>query len=211
VRAIMKKRAKSNAATLADSTLQPAWYNPFHLLEPGENAPDEVNAFIECPMRSKIKYELDKRNGILHISRTLHSAVHYPSNYGFIPQTYCRDHDPLDILVLSQEPVMPGCVMRARPIGMLRMIDQDLEDIKIIAIHINDPMFENYSDISQLPPHVLREVHHFFEIYKELEKAKLPIVEDFQGRVDAQRVIRESASAYRRFRPKLLRCEYPDY
>jgi inorganic pyrophosphatase len=206
-----KKPQPSQNKPLSDSALQPAWFNPFHLLSPGERAPEEVSAFIECPMRSKIKYELDKRNGILHISRTLHSAVHYPSNYGFIPQTYCRDHDPLDILVLSQEPVIPGCVMKARPIGMLRMIDQDLEDIKIIAIHLNDPMFESYTDISQLPPHVLREMHHFFEIYKELEKTKRPIVEDFQGRIDALKIIRESIKAYTRFRERLLNCEYPDY
>jgi inorganic pyrophosphatase len=203
-----KKTVKS---VLAGTALKPAWYNPFHLLTPGENSPKEVNAFIECPMRSKIKYELGKCDGVLHISRTLHSAVHYPSNYGFIPQTYCRDHDPLDILVLSQEPVIPGCVMKARPIGMLRMIDQDLEDIKIIAIHVNDPMFESYNDISQLPPHVLREVRHFFEIYKELEKAKTPVVEDFRGRIDAQNCIRQSVKAYDRFRNQLLNCKFPDY
>jgi inorganic pyrophosphatase len=202
---------KSSKSPLSGTALQPAWYNPFHLLGPGESSPKEVNAFIECPMRSKVKYELDKRNGILHISRTLHSAVHYPSNYGFIPQTYCRDHDPLDILVLSQEPVIPGCVMKARPIGMMRMIDQDLEDIKIIATHLNDPMFEGYTDISQLPPHVLREIRHFFEIYKDLEKVGQVRVEDFHGRIDAQNVIRESSKAYARFREKLLNCEYPDY
>jgi inorganic pyrophosphatase len=206
-----KKSVIPKAAALRDSALKPAWYNPFHMLTPGENAPEECNAFIECPMRSKIKYELDKRNGILHISRMLHSAVHYPSNYGFIPQTYCRDHDPLDVLVLSQEPVIPGCVMRARPIGMLRMIDQDLEDIKIIAIHINDPMFESYTDISQLPPHMLKEMRHFFEIYKELENAKAPVVEEFQGRVDAHTVIRESIKAYKRFQSQLLDCNFPDY
>jgi inorganic pyrophosphatase len=208
---VKNRSRKSQRKPLVNSVLQPAWFNPFHLLSAGNSAPEKVNAFIECPMRSKIKYELDKRNGILHISRTLHSSVHYPSNYGFIPQTYCRDHDPLDILVLSQEPVIPGCVMTARPIGMLRMIDQNLEDIKIIAIHVNDPMFESYTDISQLPPHVLREVHHFFEIYKELEKTQRPIVEDFQGRVDALKVIRESINAYARFRDRLLNCEYPDY
>ena len=201
----------SKSAASGHSDPRPAWSNPFHFLAPGEKAPDECNAFIECPMRSKIKYELDKRNGILHISRTLHSSVHYPSNYGFIPQTYCRDHDPLDVLVLSQEPVIPGCVMSARPIGMLRMIDQDLEDIKIIAIHLNDPMFEGYRDISQLPPHMLREMRHFFEIYKDLEDATSPIVEDFRGRIDAHTVIRESIAAYRRFRSDLLNCVFPDY
>lgn len=203
-----KKSAKS---LLAGSALQPAWYNPFHLLGPGDASPKEVNTFIECPMRSKIKYELDKRNGILHISRVLHSAVHYPSNYGFIPQTYCRDHDPLDILVLSQEPVIPGCVMKARPIGMLPMHDSGQEDIKIIAAHADDPIFASYNDISQLPPHTLREIRHFFEIYKELEKEGQVVVEDFRGRIDAQTVIRDSARAYARFRDRLLNCEYPDY
>jgi len=203
-----KKNPKS---PLAGTALQPAWYNPFHLLGPGEHSPKEVNAFIECPMRSKIKYELDKRDGILHISRTLHSAVHYPSNYGFIPQTYCRDHDPLDILVLSQEPVIPGCVMKARPIGLLPMHDTGQEDFKIIAVHVNDPIAATYNDISQLPPHTLREIRHFFEIYKELEKAGQVQVEDFRGRIDAQSCIRESARAYERFRSRLLNCEYPDY
>src|SRR6266705_6389723 len=202
---------KPTKSSLVGTASQPAWYNPFHLLGPGENSPKEVNAFIECPMRSKIKYELDKGNGILHICRTLHSSVHYPSNYGFIPQTYCRDHDPLDILVLSQEPVIPGCVMKARPIGMLRMIDQDLEDIKIIAVHANDPIFATYNDISQMPPHTLREIRHFFEVYKELEKAGQVQVEDFRGRIDALNVIRDSGIAYARFRDKLLNCQYPDY
>ena len=206
-----KLSASTKIVTLEESALRPAWINPFHVLTPGAKPPEECNAFIECPMRSKIKYELDKRTGILHISRMLHSSVHYPSNYGFIPQTYCRDHDPLDVLVLSQEPVIPGCVMRTRPIGMLRMIDQDLEDIKIIAIHVNDPMFESYTDISQLPPHMLREMRHFFEIYKDLEPGKLPVVEDFRGRIDAHSVIRESITAYKRFRSDLLDCVYPDY
>ena len=206
-----RKSVSPKPSALRSTPPQSVRYNPFHLLTPGDKAPEECNAYIECPMRSKIKYELDKCNGILHISRTLHSAVHYPSNYGFIPQTYCRDHDPLDVLVLSQEPVIPGCVMKMRPIGMLRMIDQDLEDIKIIAIHVNDPMFESYRDISELPPHVLREMRHFFEIYKELEDAKLPVVEDFRGRIDAHTVIRESVAAYERFRSQLFDCVFPNY
>jgi inorganic pyrophosphatase len=184
-------------------------HNPFHVLSPGILAPDECNAFIECPMRSKIKYELDKVTGFLHVSRMLHSSVHYSSNYGFIPQTYCGDHDPLDILVLTQEPVTPGCVMKANPVGMLRMIDQDMEDIKIIATHTDDPMYSSYTDISQLPPHVLREIRHFFEIYKELEKAKRPVVEDFRGRIDAHRAIRDSITAYQRFRGQLLKGQFP--
>jgi inorganic pyrophosphatase len=210
--AMPRKRTRTHTPGVpANSTLQPAWYSPFHLLAPGEHAPEEVNAFIECPMRSKIKYELDKRNGILHISRTLHSAVHYPSNYGFIPQTYCRDRDPLDILVLSQEPVVPGVVMKARPIGMLPMHDSGQEDFKVISVHANDPIYAGYSDISQLPPHTLREIRHFFEIYKELEKEGQVVVGDFRGRIDAHTYIRDSIRAYTRFRTRLFACEYPDY
>ena len=212
MRLVMPRKQKPpTPKAITRSALQPAWYNPFHLLPPGDNVPEECNAFIECPMRSKIKYELDKRNGILHISRMLHSSVHYPSNYGFIPQTYCRDHDPLDILVLSQEPVIPGCVMRSRPVGMLRMIDSGQEDIKIIAIHANDPIFSSYGDISQLPPHTLREIRHFFEIYKELEKAGHVVVEDFRGRIDAYTAIRDLVRAYAQFRDQLLNCQYPDF
>jgi inorganic pyrophosphatase len=185
--------------------------SPFHTISPGDRAPEEVLALIECPTRSKIKYELDKRTGLLHISSMLHSSVHYPSNYGFIPRTYCRDHDPLDILVLSQEPVVPGCLMDARPIGMLWMEDSGHEDIKIIASHANDPIYSSYHDISQLPPHILREIRHFFEIYKELEKEGRVRVEDFRGRIDAHRIIRESFKAYERFRSQLLCGEYPDY
>jgi inorganic pyrophosphatase len=184
--------------------------NPFHVLPPGDRVPDEVNALIECPMRSKIKYELDKISGYLHISRMLHSSVHYPSNYGFIPQTYCEDHDPLDVLVLSQEPVIPGCIMKARPIGMLRMTDQAMSDIKIIAGHANDPLYANYTDISQLPPHSLREIRHFFEIYKELEKENNPQVGDFQGRIDAHNAIRDAMAAYAKHKDALLKGEFPD-
>jgi len=202
---VKKNRPKKEEATPVNST-----NNPYHVLSPGASVPEMCHAYIECPMRSKIKYELEKKSGFLQISRMLHSAVHYPSNYGFIPQTYCQDHDPLDILVLSQEPVVPGCVMKARPIGMLRMIDQNLEHIKIIAAHADDPMFSNYNDISQLPPHMLLEIRHFFEIYKELEKAELPVVEDFQGRIDAYRAIRDALALYQRHRPQLLKGEYLD-
>ncbi len=206
-----KKPALKKSAVSTGGAVVPAWANPFHLLAPGNDAPRDCNAFIECPMRSKIKYELDKRHGILHISRMLHSAVHYPSNYGFIPQTYCRDHDPLDILVLAQEPVVPGCLMHARPIGMLPMYDTGQEDFKMIAVHANDPIYASYTDISQLPPHTLVEIRHFFEIYKELEKAGQVKVEEFRGRFDAYAYIRESMRAYLQFRVDLLQCRYPDY
>src|SRR5438132_14193629 len=132
--------------------------HPWHDVAIGDRAPEIVPVIVEVPKGSKTKYELDKKSGLLRVDRILFSSVHYPSNYGFIPQTYCNDRDPLDVLVLSQEPVVPGCVMKARPLGMLRMIDQGLEDVKIIAAHAVDPVYENYTDISQFPPHTLREL-----------------------------------------------------
>ncbi|GAB4331678.1 MAG: inorganic diphosphatase [Dehalococcoidia bacterium] len=186
-------------------------FNPFHVLGPGEKAPEVCSAFIECPFRSKVKYELDKLTGVLIVSRILHSSIHFPANYGFVPQTYCRDHDPLDILVLSQEAVVPGCLMSARPIGLLEMVDQGFEDTKVIAVHRHDPIYAGYSDISQLPPHVLREIRHFFATYKELEEGEAPQVSGFRGRVDAEVAIRDAIQAYERFRARLLEGVYPDF
>src|ERR1041385_488787 len=114
---------------------------------------DRFPAIIEVPMGSKNKYELDKTTGLLRLDRVLYSAVHYPANYGFIPRTYCGDGDPLDILVLCQEPVEPMCLMRARPIGYLQMRDDKGIDDKIISVHADDPAYEDYRDISELPPH----------------------------------------------------------
>src|SRR5215203_1619021 len=120
-------------------------------------------AIIEVPMGSKNKYELDKESGLLRLDRVLYSAVFYPANYGFIPRTYCDDKDPLDILVLGQEQVVPMCILTARPIGLMQMVDENEEDDKIIAIHEHDPAFTHYRDISHLPEHTLNELQRFFE------------------------------------------------
>jgi inorganic pyrophosphatase len=125
----------------------------------------------------------------------LHSAVHYPANYGFLPQTYCDDGDPLDVLVLGQEPVVPLCVLRATAIGVLGMRDDKGQDDKIIAVHVDDPEYAHYRDISELPPHRLRELERFFLDYKVLER-KSVTVEPFRGRSDAERIVREAAALY---------------
>jgi len=144
--------------------------NPWHDVEPGEQAPELVDCIIEIPRSSRLKYELDKKTGLLRLDRVLYSAVFYPHNYGFIPRTYCDDHDPLDILVLGQEAVVPLCLLTARPIGVMQMIDQNEEDDKIIAIHEHDPAMAHLRDIDQLPAHTLNELQRFFEDYKILEK-----------------------------------------
>jgi inorganic pyrophosphatase len=169
--------------------------NPWHDVEPGKRAPEIVDCIIEVPRGSRNKYELDKKTGLLRLDRVLYSAVFYPANYGFIPRTYCDDRDPLDILVLGQEPVVPMCIVTARPIGMMQMVDQNEEDDKIIAIHENDPAVSHYRDISQLPEHTLNELQRFFEDYKILEHKRVRI-ERFFGRVDAQNVIAKSLRLY---------------
>lgn len=171
-------------------------FHPWHSIEPGRDSPEVVNAVIEIPMGSKVKYELDKKSGLMKVDRILYGAVHYPANYGFIPQSYCEDGDPLDILVFCQEAVHPRTIIEARVIGSMAMMDQGMADDKIIAVHVSDPEFSNYTDISQLPQFRLNELKKFFEDYKTLEKKKVA-VEDFFGRIDAQRAVKESISLYK--------------
>lgn len=169
--------------------------NPWHDIEPGKRAPEIVECIIEVPRGSRNKYELDKNSGLLRLDRVLYSAVFYPANYGFIPRTYCDDHDPLDILVLGQEPVVPMCIVTARPIGVMQMIDQDEEDDKIIAIHEHDPAFQHFHDINDLPVHTLAELQRFFEDYKALENKQVRI-ERFGVRERAHEILLRSIKLY---------------
>src|SRR5918993_1805293 len=154
---------------------------------------------IEIPKGSKNKYELDKETGLLRLDRVLHSAVHYPADYGFIPRTYCDDGDPLDALVLSQEPVFPLTIVAARAVGVMRMRDEKGIDDKIVAVSVLDPAFADYRDKDQLPAHLLRELRRFFEDYKILEHKKV-IVDDLLGPADAVRIITEALELYRKLR-----------
>src|SRR5687768_11040299 len=159
---------------------------------------------IEIPKGSKNKYELDKETGLLRLDRVLYSAVHYPANYGFIPRTFCDDGDPLDALVLMQEPVYPLTIVEARAIGLMRMRDDKGIDDKIIAVNVRDPAVSDYTDHRQLPHHVGREIKRFFQDYKVLEN-KTVEVEDFLGPEEAFKVLREALDLYR----KLRRGELP--
>ena len=169
--------------------------NPWHDINPRQSTPDTLDCVIEISRGGRLKYELDKKTGLLRLDRVLYSAVFYPANYGFIPQTYCDDHDPLDILVLGQEPVMPLAILTARPIGVMQMIDQDEEDDKIIAIHEHDPAYNHLRDISQLPKHTLDELQRFFEDYKILELKKVRI-ERFKSCDDALKIIEKAFKLY---------------
>ena len=173
--------------------------HPWHDVKLYKETPDLVPAIIEIPKGSQIKYELDKESGLIHADRILYSAVHYPANYGFIPRSYCDDGDPLDILVLGQGAVVPLCIMRAKPIGVMKMVDGGEADDKIIAVHEDDPEYAHYSSIEQLPPHTLKMLRRFFEDYKVLEQKEVKI-ESFLGPDEARKTIEEAFDLYERCR-----------
>jgi inorganic pyrophosphatase len=169
--------------------------HPWHDIEQHEPIEEQFSAFIEISKGSKLKYELDKQTGLLKVDRVLFSAVHYPANYGFLPRTYCDDGDPLDVLVLCQESVVPMCIMRARAIGRMQMRDEKGLDDKIIAVHLDDPAVRDYSHIRELPSHTLVELKRFFEDYKQLENKRVE-VSDFDGPAEANKVIRDALKGY---------------
>jgi len=164
------------------------------------NSPDHASewfhVYIEIPKGSKVKYELDKPSGLLKVDRVLYSSVIYPANYGFLPRSYCGDGDPLDVLVLGTEAVVPGTLMSARAIGVMHMLDDDKDDDKVIAVHLHDPAMNGYRDIGELPQHIFREIERFFTDYKVLE-GKLSEVEGLYDAKQALGVIRECLAAYR--------------
>lgn len=173
-----------------------AWHN----VEPGDGLlPAQFTAIIEIPLGSSNKYELDKKTGMLKLDRVLHSAVYYPANYGFIPQTLADDGDPLDVLVLGAEPVPPMCVVAARAIGLMTMKDNDELDHKIVAVHVNDPEFNSYHDVHQLPPHKLAVIKRFFEDYKSLEHKRV-VVDDILPVDYAYPVIEHSLAIYQKWK-----------
>lgn len=150
--------------------------HPWHDLSYGADAPQELQVFIEIPKESRNKYELDKETGLLKFDRLLYSSVHYPGDYGFIPRTLADDEDPLDVLVIVTEATFPGCLMHVRPIGVFEMRDDKGMDEKVLCVPVADPLRKDYRSIRDVRPHYLREVEHFFAIYKELEGKKTEIL-----------------------------------
>lgn len=172
-------------------------FNPWHHVHPGENSPKLVNGIIEIPKGTRAKYELDKESGLIKLDRVLYSSVYYPANYGFIPQTYCEDKDPLDILIFSQITIVPLCIVEAKPIGVMRMLDNGEADDKIIAVAAGDPSVNHVEDITSLPKYYISEMRNFFEDYKKLEN-KSVVVEDFLNREMAEQIIAESIELYKK-------------
>ena len=173
--------------------------HPWHDVTPGEHLPLEFNALIEIPMGSSVKYELDKKTGLLRMDRVLYSAVYYPANYGFIPQTFAEDDDPLDVLVLCQEAVAPMTLVAARAIGLMTMIDTGKRDHKILAVAVGDPEFNGFREARELPPHRLTMLRRFFQDYKFLE-GKTVEVDEFQDAGTALPVIEDALQRYSQHR-----------
>ena len=169
--------------------------NPWHDIKRDRVKPEKFWAMIEISKGSKNKYELDKETGRLKLDRVLFTSTHYPQNYGFIPLTYSRDYDPLDVLVLCSEDILPMSFVECKPIGVLTMIDNGMPDDKIIAVAVSDPFYQNYDDISDLPEHIMHEIKHFFEVYKTLEY-KDTSVDEFAGKEIAKDIIKEALDEY---------------
>jgi inorganic pyrophosphatase len=170
-------------------------FHPWHDIPTGPEPPFRVTAVIEIPTNERNKYELDKKLGVFRLDRVLHSAVHYPGDYGFLPQTLAQDGDPLDILVLTTIPVFTGCLVDARPIGLFHLIDKGVADEKILAVPLHDPYSEGINDLPDLQQHHLREVEHFFQVYKDLEGTGTE-TRGFEDAAAARAEIRRAMAAY---------------
>lgn len=157
--------------------------------------PDDFIAFIEIEQGSKNKYEIDKETGLIILDRILYTSTHYPMNYGFIPRTYCEDGDQLDVFVLCSQPIEKMSLVRCYPIGLIKMVDRDASDDKIIAIPFGDPQYNGFEDISELPTHIFDELKHFLKVYKQLEDKKVD-VQNVLGRKEAQEVIKQAKDWY---------------
>lgn len=176
--------------------------HPWHEVSYGKNAPDEINAIIEISKDSKIKYELDKESGMLVLDRMLYSAVHYPASYGFIPQSYCDDKDPLDVLVICEEPILPMTLVKVIPIGVMKMIDGGEGDDKIIAVLADDPEYKHVRDIKDLSPHLVKKIEQFFKEYKNLENKTVEVNGFFDATV-AKQIVKESIDLYNTHKEEL--------
>ena len=170
--------------------------NIWHDIDPQAITPDKFSAVIEIPKGSSCKYEMDKYTGLLRLDRILYTSTHYPANYGFIPRTYADDKDPLDVLVLCNHHLYPMTLVNVRPIGVMRMIDDDALDDKIIAVPVSDPSYNSYKSIDDLPKHIFEEMMHFFTVYKQLENKQTAVKELF-GPDEAKAIIKECISNYK--------------
>ena len=169
--------------------------NIWHDMDPKQITPTDFSVLIEISKGSRCKYELDKYTGLLRLDRVLYTSTHYPANYGFIPRTYADDGDPLDVLVLCNEPILPMTLIRVYPIGVMRMLDDGHIDDKVIAIPVSDPTYNHIKSIDELPPHVFDEIMHFFKVYKQLENKQTDIKELYD-RDEAVKIVSNAIDDY---------------
>lgn len=170
--------------------------NIWHDINPKRITAERFHAVIEIPKGGKNKYEMDKETGMLKLDRVLFTSTHYPANYGFIPRTYAKDGDPIDVLVLCSETILPMTLVECKPIGVLKMIDDNKNDEKIIAVPVNDPNYNGYNDIKDLPKHRFDEIRHFFQVYKMLEKGKETEIKSISGAEKAKEVVQIAIESY---------------
>ena len=169
--------------------------NYWHDIEPGEE--DKINVIIEIPRGGRNKYEIDKKTGLIALDRTLHTAQDYPCNYGFSPRTLWDDDDALDVIVLATFDLLPGILVRVRPVGIMKMIDGDESDDKVIAVPIGDPRFAHIKNIDDVNQHTLRELEHFFKTYKDLQDGQVQIT-GFEGVDEAKKAFHRSVELYKK-------------
>lgn len=171
--------------------------NLLHDVNPGKNVPEEINVIVEINKGSKNKYELDKETGLIKLDRVMYTSQDYPFDYGFVPQTHWHDGDPLDVVLLTTHSLVPGLLLTARPVGVLDMIDDGESDAKIIAVPVKDPRWNEIKDLSDVNPHTIEEIKHFFETYKQIQKktVTIPTIRDAKA---AKEVIAEGVALYKK-------------
>ena len=170
-------------------------FNAWHDVDTGPAPPSEVNVIVEIPRGGRNKYELDKETGLFRFDRLLYSSVHYPGDYGFIPRTLAGDDDPLDVVIMMTEPTFTGCLVVVRPVGVFIMADDKGSDEKVLSVPVHDPLYNETHELGDVPKHYLREVEHFFTIYKELEGVRTTVA-GWKDRETAHRLILESSQRY---------------
>ncbi len=175
--------------------LPPRGLHPWHDIPTGPNPPSVVTAVVEIPTNERNKYELDKKLGVFRLDRVLHSAVHYPGDYGFLPRTLGDDGDPLDVLVLMTIPVFTGCLVDARPIGLFHLVDSGKADEKVLAVPTGDPYSDGLNELDDIPQHYLKEIEHFFRVYKDLEGTHTE-TRGFEGAAEARAAIVRAMESY---------------
>lgn len=171
-------------------------FNLLHDIAPGDKTPNEITVVVEIQKGSKNKYELDKATGMIKLDRVMHTGQDYPFDYGFVPQTHWHDGDPLDVVLLTTYPLVPGLLLAARPVGVFDMIDDGESDAKILAVPVKDPRFANINDLSDVNPHTIEEIRHFFETYKLVQKKEVSIP-TIRDAASAKEVIKEAIDLYK--------------